>query len=467
MITPDACRIASPTAAAVIAGDRGRVAALSSQMMARERWPRERLLEYQRDRVREMVAHAVTNSPYYRAVLGPAAPVDIRLEELPVLGKTALMNEFDRIVTDPRLRLADVLRHLAGEQAGDPLFGEYRLFATGGATGERAVVAYDRTGWEIVIANVRRWLAVMGVRPDGRNVGIGAPTPLHLTNRVFREIQAGESGPPRLTVIMPTDEIVAALNAYQPELLLTYPSIIRRLLEEQGAGRLRIAPRLVCSTAETVTDEVRAGVQNVWGVTLFDGYGTTETGVIGMECPNHSGIHVAEDLLVYEVVDHNNRPVPPGTRGDKVLVTVLFNRVMPLIRYEISDLVVAADDACACGRPHRRLAMIDGRGEDVLELPARGGGRVSLHALRLRGRLLRLPDVRQFDVAPQASGIRIRVVLRDAARRETALLEVRRAVAEELERAGAVVESLTVDAVERIERAGAGAKEKLVRPPIL
>ena len=111
--------------------------------------------------------------------------------------------------------------------------------------------------------------------------------------------------------------------------------------------------------------------------------------------------------------------------------------------------------------------MIDGRREDVLDLPARGGGRVSLHALRLRGRLLRLPDVRQFEVVPQASGIRIRVVLREAAPRETVLREVGRAVSEELDRAGAIVESLAVDAVERIERAGAGAKEKLVRPPIL
>jgi len=451
---------AAPTAVAV---DQKRIQALASAMIERDRWPRERLLEYQRDRLRELVAHAVTNSPYYRTAIGAAVPADIRLEDLPVLGKTALMNEFDRIVTDPRLRLADVLRHLAGEQAGDPLFGEYRLFATGGATGERAVVAFDHAGWEIVLANVRRWLTVMGVRPVGRNLGIGAPTPLHLTNRVFREIQAGESGAPRLTVITPTPEIVDALNGYQPELLLTYPSIIRRLLEEQEAGRLRIAPRLVCSTAETLSADVRARVQDVWGVTLFDGYGTTETGVIGMECPMHAGIHVAEDLLVYEVVDRHDRPVPPGTLGDKVLVTVLFNRVVPLIRYEISDLVMAADGACPCGRPHRRLAMIDGRREDVLDLPARGGGRVSLHALRLRGRLLRLPDVRQFEVVPQASGVRIRVVLREAAPRETVLREVRRAVSEELDRAGAIVESLTVDAVERIERAGAGAKEKLVR----
>ena len=197
---------------------------------------------------------------------------------------------------------------------------------------------------------------------------------------------------------------------------------------------------------------------NVWGVTPFDGYHDGDS-VIGMECPNHSGIHVAEDLLVYEVVDHNNRPVPPnarrqGTRHRCSTASCRSSAMRSPIRWAAMTPVLAT-----VGLP------IDGRGGRA-ELPARGGGRVSSCAA-VAGRLLRLPDVRQFDVAPQASGIRIRVVLRDAARRETALLEVRRAVAEELERAGAVVESLTVDAVERIERAGAGAKEKLVRPPIL
>jgi phenylacetate-CoA ligase len=35
-------------------------------------------------------------------------------------------------------------------------------------------------------------------------------------------------------------------------------------------------------------------------------------------------MHLFEDLVMTEVVDEDNRPVPPGVYGTKVLVTALF-----------------------------------------------------------------------------------------------------------------------------------------------
>ena len=110
---------------------------------------------------------------------------------------------------------------------------------------------------------------------------------------------------------------------------------------------------------------------------MLNAYGSTEANLIGVECPWATGLHVFEDLLALEVVDEHNRPVPPGVAGHKLLVTTLFNRTLPFIRYELSDLVTVADGPCPCGRPHLRLASVQGRREDVLSLPARNGGRVS------------------------------------------------------------------------------------------
>jgi phenylacetate-CoA ligase len=450
------------SALAVPAVDRVRTRAQTGEMIARERWPRERLLLYQRALLHETLAHAVAESPYYRQRIDLPRGGDVRLEDLPVLTKTTLMNDFDQIVTDRRLRLADVERHLASDRAADAILGKYRAFATGGTTGERAIVLYDPPAWDTIVANVQRWLAVVGADPNARNVGIGAPTPLHLTNRVFPEIRAAESDAPRLSVTMPMIDIVTALNTYRPDMLLTYPSLLRRLVEEQREGRLRIAPRLLCSAAETLTPDMRELVRQSWGGDLFDSYGTTETGLIGIDCPEHAGIHVAEDLLMYEVVDRNNRPVAPGEVGEKVLVTTLFNRVLPLIRYEISDLVTLADGACRCGRSLLRLAAIAGRREDVLDLPAHGGGRVGLHAVRLRGPLLQMAEVRQFQVTPLPAGLCIRIALRSIAEHERTLCSVRRLVQRELDDAGAIVQTLTVEIVDCIDRVGTGAKEKLV-----
>src|SRR5262249_23559605 len=87
---------------------RERVQRLLGEMRSRERWPRERPDAYQREQLDNIVRYALSNSPYYREALGPAARGEINLSEFPVLSKSTLIAEFDRIVTDPRLRLVDV-----------------------------------------------------------------------------------------------------------------------------------------------------------------------------------------------------------------------------------------------------------------------------------------------------------------------------------------------------------------------
>lgn len=73
------------------------------------------------------------------------------------------------------------------------------------------------------------------------------------------------------------------------------------------------------------------------------------------------------------------RPVPPGEYGDKVLVTVLFSRTQPLIRYEMSDRLRLSEGHGRSRRPYRLVDGIQGRLEDVLHLPGREGGTVAVH----------------------------------------------------------------------------------------
>ena len=92
------------------------------ELLARDSWPRERVLAHQQARLRALLEHAVTSSPYYRRLLGPNAP-DAPLSELPTLSKSTVMERFDEIVCDPRLRLADLQAHMA-DQTTTPFLGE-------------------------------------------------------------------------------------------------------------------------------------------------------------------------------------------------------------------------------------------------------------------------------------------------------------------------------------------------------
>ena len=94
--------------------------------------------------------------------------------------------------------------------------------------------------------------------------------------------------------------------------------------------------------------------------------------------------------------------MPPGVYGDKLLITVLFNRTQPLIRYELSDSVRLAVVPCPSGRPFALIDDIQGRVEDVLSFQGVVGGVVNVHPLVFS---------RIMDILPSewlASGARVR-----------------------------------------------------------
>ena len=135
-----------------------------------------------------------------------------------------------------------------------------------------------------------------------------------------------------------------------------------------------IMPTFVFSASEVLTDSTRKLATAAWGRSPYNVYGATETSGIAAECGEHTGMHLFEDLVITEVVDLDNQPVPPGEYGAKVLVTVLFSRTVPLIRYEMSDsLQVGGDHDCPCGRAYALITGIQGREQESLAFPTASG----------------------------------------------------------------------------------------------
>ncbi len=126
--------------------------ARAGEIVARDRWSREQLLELQQTRLRALLAHAAERSPYYREALGPDGH-EAPLEELPTPPEPLLMEQFDRIVTDPALRLADLEAFLAHAEPGEAYRGWYRVFATSGSTGVPGLFVYGQDEFA-------RWIAV-------------------------------------------------------------------------------------------------------------------------------------------------------------------------------------------------------------------------------------------------------------------------------------------------------------------
>jgi phenylacetate-coenzyme A ligase PaaK-like adenylate-forming protein len=290
-----------------------------------------------------------------------------------------------------------------------------------------------------------------------------ADGPQYISGRVFKSFSLGinPNRHQRLDARAPIAELVEALNAFRPEAITAYASIAALLAEEQLAGRLRISPQIVATGAEVRTPEMEERIVAAWGQAPFNSYGTTETGPgLGIDCDRHDGLHVFEDLTHIEVVDDENRPVAAGEPGSRLLVTNLFNRTQPLIRYEISDLVTLSPEPCPCGRPFALLASVDGRNDDILELPATAGGTVSVHPFALGRPLSRIAELVEYRIVYARDTLRIEAVLNGDPQGVQEAISTR--LGDALAARGVKTPPIQVESVTQIPRHPQSGKRKLI-----
>ena len=162
---------------------------------------------------------------------------------------------------------------------------------------------------------------------------------------------------------------------------------------------------MVGTTSEPLLPEIRAAVAETWGAPLFNGFGTTE-GLMGGSCSAGRGMHLSDDLFVIEPVDAQGDPVPPGERAAKVYLTNLYNRVQPLIRYELTDEITVLDGPCPCGvdaTAHRRHP---GPPRRLLHVPRRARPCTPSRSARSLGRER---DIVEYQVRQTARGADIQV----------------------------------------------------------
>lgn len=429
------------------------------RLRGHEAWSRAELADHQARALAALRQHAMTQSPFFQRFhrgLEHRPP-----GELPVLTKSELMSSFDELVTDRRVRRADVERHLAKLRGNERYLDRYWVSRTAGSTGQPGIFLTDRDEWSTVIgsyARAQEWAGIAArVTRRTRLAVVSSRVPWHQSARVAASVDTPFVPVRRFDATQPRAEIVGGLNDWQPENLIVYASMSRVLAEEQLAGRLRISPKAVMCSSEVLTDDAIARVLRAWGSRPYNVYAATETAGIASECRLHR-LHLFEDLVITEVVDENNRPVPPGVAGAKLLVTVLFSRTQPLIRYEMSDRVALSNETCPCGLPFALLSTIEGRAEDILQLPAASGGMISVHP-NVFHRVLEPAPVREWQVIQQADRLRV-LLVNPSATLVTA--DVAREIDRALRNAGVEPPPIAVELADGVTRTALG-KAPLIR----
>jgi len=326
-------------------------------------------------RLKALLAQAARRSPLYREILrGGAEP---GLADLPVMRRQELMQRFDQWVADPRLELDELRRFVADpRRIGEPFAGRYIVWESSGSTGHPAIFVQDSAALAVydALEALRRpslqpqrrrwdpWLLRERIAFVGATTGHFAST---VSVQRLRRLNPFLAKAVRsISFLQPVRELVAALNAHAPTILVTYPSAAVLLAEEARAGRLHIAPQEIWTGGEGLTPAMRCFVQQTFRCPVSNSYGASEFLALASEC-RFGRLHLNSDWVILESVDAEGRPVPPGEPGAATLLTNLANHVQPLIRYELGDRVAVAPQACPCGSPLPAIE-VQGRVDDVI-----------------------------------------------------------------------------------------------------
>ncbi|MEF3307214.1 tetratricopeptide repeat protein [Paenibacillus sp. GYB003] len=114
------------------------------------------------------------------------------------------------------------------------------------------------------------------------------------------------------------------------------------------------ALRAICVAGELLGDVRRKHIERLWGVPVFNMYGSTETANIAAMC-EHGVLHIAEPDFVVEVLkEDGSGHASPGERGFAA-ITTLSHQASPLLRYFNEDVISVEPVSCACGRTGSKL----------------------------------------------------------------------------------------------------------------
>jgi len=324
-----------------------------------ETMPRRELEKLQLERLKKVVAYCMEKVPFYKELYAQAGVSADDIQSLEDIAKLPFTNKQD---------LRD--RYPFGMFAVP--VGELRqIHATSGTTGKMTVTGYTANDMGVWGETMARVYTAGGATADDiihNAYGYGL-----FTGGLGFHVGAEKIG----ATVIPVSggltkrqiEIMQDLGSTVLGSTPSYALVIAEAGAEMGVDFRRDTKlRVGFFGAEPWTDRMREDIEVKMGLEAFDIFGLAE--IIGpgvsVECPYHTGLHIAEDHFYPEIIDPDTGdPLGYGQLGELVF-TSLTKEGLPLIRYRTRDRTTLHAEKCACGRTMVRMDKVLGRTDDML-----------------------------------------------------------------------------------------------------
>jgi phenylacetate-CoA ligase len=322
----------------------------------------EELSSYQINRLRSILSHAYENIPYYHNLFDKTSfsPQDVEsledLKRIPVLTRDKLRIHFDSLVSKNAKKFHPILAR------------------TTGTSGESVEFLLDKPSNVLEFCYYWRHWSWAGYRLGDTFAEFGNFFFLKHRENLYK-IDHFNPFTKRLIlngILFSYDNIdkyIDSIKKHKPLFLKGLAStlyIFALFLKKRAKSDISF--KAVFSTGEMLMESQRKVIEEVFQCKVFDSYGHMERTVAISECPS-GGYHVNLEYGIMEIEQVKNSDEKSGI--GRIIGTSLHNFSMPLIRYEVGDLVELKKEnvSCSCKRGLPLVERIHGRREDSVITP--------------------------------------------------------------------------------------------------
>ncbi len=308
--------------------------------------------------LKRLITHSYNTVPYYRKLMDQhhiKSEGIKRLEDIkqfPILTKNDVLLAGDSIVSTmyPRWLLA---KAFTGGTTGTPLMLHRNIFSIGNEH------AFVRRQWDWAGIGLSDKCAFLTGRlivpPDKQDGQLFAYDPF-MKELILSTYHLSQKTAQDYALLM---------KQYKVKAIVGYPSAVYFLARTCLDSGIEVKLKSALTSSEVLTESMRQTIEKAFGCKVFDFYGGAER-VCYIHTCEHGCYHIIPEYGLTELVPIDD------TIGDKckIISTGFWNLAMPLIRYDIGDVVVMSNNNCTCGRAFQVIKSVIGREADTIKTPS-------------------------------------------------------------------------------------------------
>ncbi len=285
----------------------------------------------------ELTLDWAAESPFYRA-RGLVGPGPDSADTLAALAPT----------TKSDLRTAYPFGMLAVPRADLATYHE-----SSGTAGQPTPSYYTERDWiDLTERYSRKWVPITAEDTFLVRTPYALMITGHLAQAAARSKGATVVPGDNRSMAMPYSRVLRVLHDL--EVSLTWSMATETLMWAAAAREAGLDPavdfpalRALYVGGDALSARRRSRISETWGVPVVEEYGSTETGSLAGACPV-GALHLWADRVLFEVLNPQTGALSREGTG-QLVVTPLFRRAMPLLRYNLEDDVTISSAPCPCG----------------------------------------------------------------------------------------------------------------------